>query len=62
MLPKELTKKGSKARLTWTPQEVECFELLKSKIVDGLSLQTVCLEKLFILRVDASDYAVAAAL
>ena len=36
-LPKQLTKKGSKHAITWTPEESVKFEQLKTKLVEGFA-------------------------
>ena len=55
-------KKGSKKAVKFGPKEHESFESLKRELLRGLELQTVNPDKPFILRVDASDRAVGAAL
>ena len=55
---REEGKKGSKKKITWTAVDVEAFEKIKEKLVSGLLLQRVNPDKPFVLRVDASRYAV----
>ena len=45
-----------------TPADIAAFEEIKNKLCSGLSLQCVNPDKPFILRVDASKYAVGAVL
>lgn len=61
-LPKEQTKAGSKTRVTWTPAELEAFKRLKAALTENLELQHLDTSKPFILRTDASDFAIGAAL
>ena len=61
-VPKEHAKAGSKARVTWTPAELAAFERLKQALVEGLELYHVDPSKPFVLRTDASQYAIGAAL
>ena len=55
-------KKGSRAKVNLGPKEIASFEAIKRTLLSGLSLQTVDPDKPFILRVDASDRAIGAAL
>jgi hypothetical protein len=57
-VPRELGKKGSKQRVEFDAQDLEAFEELKHRLCSGLSLQRVNPDKPFVLRVDASGYAV----
>ena len=61
-VPRAIGKKGSKARVTWTPEELDVFELLKKKLTTQLALQTADPDRPYILKVDASDYAIGAVL
>ena len=61
-VPREEGKKGSKKKITWTAEDVEAFQKIKKKLVSGLLLQRVNPDKPFVLRVDASRYAVGATL
>jgi hypothetical protein len=61
-LPRELTRAGSKHPLTWTPEEEKAFERLKQALVADLELYHIDPAKPFVLRTDASDYAVGAVL
>ena len=61
-LPKEQTKAGSKAKVTWTPAELEAFKKLKCALAENLELQHLDTSKPFILRTDASDFAIGAVL
>jgi len=55
-------KKGSKVKITWTPEDQTAFEEVKKRLCSKLVLQTVNPNKPFVLRVDASKYAVGATL
>ena len=61
-VPRELGKKGSKQRVEFDAEDLEAFEELKRRLCQGLSLQRVNPDKPFVLRVDASGYAVGATL
>ena len=61
-VPRALGKKGSKARVDWAPSELDAFEALKRKLTEQLALQTADPDRPFILKVDASDYAIGAVL
>ena len=61
-LPRELTRAGSKHPLTWTPQEEKAFERLKQALVADLELHHINPAKPFVLRTDASNYAIGAVL
>jgi hypothetical protein len=61
-VPREVGKKGSKVRVEFTPSDIQAFEELKKRLVSGLALQRVNPDKPFVLRVDASGYAVGATL
>ena len=55
-------KKGSKTKLKWTHEAEISFDLLKKKLLDKLELELIDPDAPFILRCDASEYAVGAAL
>ena len=61
-VPRQLGKKGSKAGITWTPQDQVIFEEIKRRLCSALELQRVNPDKPFMLRVDSSKYAVGATL
>ena len=61
-LPREQTKAGSKTKVSWTPAELECFEKLKTALTKELELCHLDTSKPFLLRTDASDFAIGAAL
>ena len=55
-------RKGSKKKLAWTPEAEEAFSRLKERLLGQLGLFLVEPDKGFVLRTDASDYAVGAVL
>ena len=57
-LSRDLAKKNSKARLKWTPDGIQAFETLTLRLTKQLSLQMADPDGPFILKVDASDYAI----
>ena len=61
-VPREVGKKGSTAKIVWEKGDVEAFEEIKRLLCEALSLQRVNPDKPFVIRVDASQYAVGAAL
>ena len=61
-VPHEVGKKGSKVRITWTPEDQAAFDEIKRLLCTALELQRVNPDIGFVLRVDASDYAVGATL
>ena len=61
-VPRAEGKKGSKKKITWSAEDVKAFETIKQKLVSQLSLQRVTPDKPFVLRVDASRYAIGATL
>ena len=61
-VPKAEGKKGSKKLISWDPQDLEAFHELKRRLCSELILQRVNPDKPFILRTDASGYAVGATL
>ena len=61
-VPREIGKKGSKFRIHFNDSEIEAFEEIKKRLCSQLILQHVNPDKPFVLRVDASKYAVGATL
>ena len=61
-VPREVGKKGSRVKVEFSPEDVQAFEELKKRLCSGLILQRVNPDKPFVLRVDASGYAVGATL
>ena len=55
-------RKGSKKKLAWTPEAEDAFSCLKERLLGQLGLFLVDPDKGFVLRKDASDYAVGAVL
>ena len=55
-------RKGSKKKLAWTPEAEDAFSRLKERLLGQLGLLLVDPDKGFVLRTDASDYAVGAVL
>ena len=55
-------RKGSKKKLAWTPEAEDGFGRLKRRLLGQLGLFLVDPDKGFVLRTDASDYAVGAVL
>ena len=55
-------RKGSKKKLAWTPEAEDAFSRLKERLLGQLRLFLVDPDKGFVLRTDASDYAVGAVL
>ena len=55
-------RKGSKKQLAWTPEAENAFSRLKERLLGQLGLFLVDPDKGFVLRTDASDYAVGAVL
>ena len=53
---------GSKKKLAWTPEAEDAFSRLKEQLLGQLGLFLVDPDKGFVLRTDASDYAVGAVL
>jgi hypothetical protein len=53
-VPREIGKKGSKAKITWTEEDQKDFDEIKRRLCIGLELQRVNTDKPFVLRVDAS--------
>ena len=61
-VPHEEGKKGSRVKITWDPPDQEAFEEIKKRLLSKLVLQSVDPNRPFVLRVDASTYAVGATL
>ena len=61
-VPRELGKKGSKHKISWTPEDQKLFDEIKNRLCSKLSLQRVNPDRPFVLRVDASGYAIGASL
>ena len=61
-VPSGEAKKGSKTKLSWKPEAERAFDLLKRKLLDRLELELIDPDAPFILRSDASEYAVGACL
>ena len=55
-------RKGRKKKLAWTPEAEDAFSRLKERLLGQLGLFLVDPDKGFVLRTDASDYAVGAVL
>ena len=55
-------RKGSKKKLAWTPEAEDAFSRLEERLLGQLGLFLVDPDKGFVLRTDASDYAVGAVL
>ena len=55
-------KKGSKKALDWTPESEKAYDDMKAALLKPLSLHLLNADKGFVLRTDASDYAVSAVL
>ena len=55
-------RKGSKKNMAWTTEAEEAFETLKRTLLGKLGLFLINPDKGFVLRSDASDYAVGAVL
>ena len=55
-------RKGSKKKLAWTPESDDAFSRLRERLLGQLGLFLVDAHKGFVLRTDASDYAVGAVL
>ena len=61
-VPRSEGKKGSKKKIEWSDSDIRNFEEIKKRLCTQLSLQIVNPDKPFVLRVDASQYAVGATL
>jgi hypothetical protein len=55
-------KKGSKMPVKWGPQEEAAFEALKLALAEGLELFQIDVDAPYVMRTDASDYAIGAVL
>ena len=55
-------KKGRQKRVPWGLEQQTAFESIKARLCGNLLLQCVNLDKPFVLRTDASGYAVGASL
>ena len=58
----EETKKGSKKALVWTEESDRAFEGMKQALLSAVGLHLVDPDRGFVLRTDASDYAIGAVL
>ena len=61
-VPRADGKKGSKVKITWIDEDEAAFQETKKRLCDKLSLQHVNPDKPFVLRCDASGYAIGATL
>ena len=61
-VPRAEGKKGSKKAISWDSEDLAAFEELKKRMCSELILQRVNPDKPFILRTDASGYAIGASL
>ena len=61
-LPREEGKKGSQKPLTWTTDEIQAFEDLKVALAKELQLFHLNPDQPFILKTDASKFAIGAVL
>ena len=59
---REVTKKGSKKALVWNDESNRAFEGMKQALLSAVGLHLVDPDRGFVLRTDASDYAVGAVL
>ena len=59
---REEGKKGSKKALAWTPESEKAFDDMKAALLKPLNLHLPNPDKGFVLRTDASEYAVGAVL
>ena len=55
-------KKGSKVAVTWKPHELDAFEQLKAALSGDLEVFQLDPDKPYVLRTDASDWAIGAVL
>jgi putative transposase len=55
-------KKGSRVRVEWTPSDVQAFECLKRQLAKELELFQLDPDRPFVMRCDASDFAIGAVL
>ena len=56
--PRDVGKKGSMHKIVFDFDDLEAFQELKMRLVSGLALQRFNPDKPFVLRLDASNYAV----
>ena len=61
-VPREIGKKGSKAPISWNEKDEESFRKIKAQLCSRLGLQRINPDQPFVLRVDASGFAVGAVL
>ena len=61
-LPREEGKKGSKKKISWDDEDQKAFDLIKARLCGTLKLQRVKPDQPFVLRVDASTFAIGATL
>ena len=61
-VPRAEGKKGSKKKIMWSESDEQAFEDIKQNLCSQLLLQRVNPDKPFVLRVDASRYAIGATL
>ena len=61
-VPHDVGKKGSKAPINWTENDQKAFDEIKERLCSRLGLQRVNPDRPFVLRVDASGFAVGAVL
>ena len=61
-LSREEGKKGSQKVLSWNEEEVQAFHDLKQALAKSLTLFNIQVDKPFVLRTDASGYAIGAVL
>jgi hypothetical protein len=61
-VPRDIGKKGSKYRIQYTEEDIQIFEEIKKRLCSKLLLQHVNPDKPFVLRTEASRYAVGATL
>ena len=57
-VPRDVGKKGSRVKIDWGTEDQVAFQEIKKRLCSELILQTVDPNKPFVLRVDASNYAV----
>ena len=55
-------KKGSKKPIAWDPASIQAFETLKGKLAQELELFQLDPDRPFVMRCDASDFAIGAVL
>ena len=61
-VPREIGKKGSKHKVEFSDEELKLFQQVKEELCGALLLQHVNPDRPFVLRTDASRYAVGASL